>query len=82
MHDTIVASFSSDDTPSPEAAEEAKKVKILSCKWLGKFQMNKSRPITATFQHKEDKENLMAGKKNLPRGIYVHHEYPIHVKRN
>ena len=23
----------------------------------------------------------MAAKKNLPQGIYVNHEYPIHIKR-
>ena len=82
VHDIITSSLSSEGTPSTEAIEEAKKIQIVSCKQLGKFQMNKSCPITTTFQYKEDKENLMAGKKNLPRGIYVNHKYLIHVKQN
>ena len=34
-----------------------------------------------TFQKREDKERLMAAKKNLPPGIYINHKYPTHIKQ-
>ena len=58
VHDTIAASLCKERTTPPEAIEEAMKVEIVSCKRLEKFQMNRYRPNTATFQGMEDKESL------------------------
>ena len=44
--------------------------------------MNSSRPISITFTHRDDKESLMKGKKNLPPGVYVNNKFPLHVKKN
>ena len=37
--------------------------------------------ILVTFQCKEDKEQLLTNKQNLPPGIYVNEEYPIQIKK-
>ena len=34
-----------------------------------------------TFQEREDKEQLLRNKQNLPPGLYVNKEFPIQVKR-
>lgn len=44
--------------------------------------MGKSRPISVTFQKKDDKQKLLENKRNLPTGIYVNEEFPSHVKRD
>ena len=44
------------------------------------YKLGKLRPISVTFKQKDDKERLMIAKKNLPPGIYVNHEYPVHIK--
>ena len=64
----------------PITKEEAKKVEIMCCSRLGTYKLGKPRPISVTFKQKDDKEQLMTAKKNLPPGIYVNHEYPAHVK--
>ena len=53
----------------------------ICCNRLGKQRPNYDHPISVTFQHKEDKEKLLKGKKNLPIGVYVNEEFPLHIKR-
>ena len=36
---------------------------------------------SVTFQKREDKEQLLMNRQNLPPGIYVNEEYPIQIKR-
>ena len=60
--------------------EEAKKVEITCCSRLGTYKLGKPRPILVTFKQKDDKEQLMTAKKNLPPGIYINHKYPAHIK--
>ena len=43
--------------------------------------MNSNRPISITFQCRDDKDLLMSNKHRLPTGIYANDEYPIHVKQ-
>ena len=59
----------------------AEQVAIAKCKRVGRYRMNYNRPISITFQRKEDKDLLMSNKQNLPMGIYTNDEYPIHVKQ-
>ena len=63
------------------AMNRAEQVAIAKCKRVGRYQMNYNRPISITFQQKEDKDLLMSNKQNLPSGIYTNDEYPIHVKQ-
>ena len=63
------------------ANARAETVLISNCKRIGTYRMNYNRPISITFQRKEDKDLLMSNKQNLPAGIYANNEYPIHVKQ-
>ena len=63
------------------AIARAGNVLISNCKRIGTYRMNYNRPISITFQRKEDKDLLMSNKQNLPAGIYANDEYPIHVKQ-
>ena len=53
------------------------------CNQVGKYRPNQSRPISVTFQNREDKDQLMLSKSNIPPGLYVNHEYspPPHIKK-
>ena len=63
------------------ALDEAKKIDISYCMRIGRYRPDNSRPISVTFQRKEDKEQLLQDKRNLPLGIYVNEEYPIEIKK-
>ena len=63
------------------AVLRAQQVEIAFCKWVGRYRMNFNRPISVTFQRREDKDLLMSNKQNLLGGIYTNDEYPIHVKQ-
>ena len=75
----IAASMGSKDDSTLK--EEAKKVEITCCSRVGYYRMGKPRPISVTFQNRDDKEKLMSAKRNLPPGIYVNHKYPMHIKK-
>ena len=74
---TIATSVSSSN--DPDALLEAK-VDISYCTKLGRQWPNYDCPISVTFQRKEDKYNLLKGKCNLPAGIYINEQFPIHIK--
>ena len=59
----------------------AENTKITYCIRVGRYTPNQTRPISVTFQNKEDKDQLMQNKSKLPPGLYVNHEYPPHIKR-
>ena len=64
------------------AMEEAKKVDLVCCSRIGRYQMNRARPISVTLSKYDDKETIMKNKKNLLDGIYINYEYPIEVRKN
>ena len=76
--DTVVASLGK--TGNPLEIGEAKHIDISYCTRLGRQRPNFDRPISVTFQQKEDKDKLMNGKRNLPMGVYVNEEFPLHIK--
>ena len=76
--EVIASSIGSED--DPRTKEKEKEVEITCCSRLRTYTLGKPRPISVTFKHKEDKEQLMIAKKILPPGIYVNHEYPAHIK--
>ena len=57
------------------------RIQRLHCTQVSRYHPGKFRPISVTFQKMEDKELLMLGKSNLPPGLYVNQEYPLHVKK-
>ena len=77
--DTVVASLGR--TENTTEIEAARNTNISYCTRLGKQQPNFDRPISVTFQRKEDKDKLMKGKQNLPMGVYVNEEFLLHIKR-
>ena len=77
--DTVVASLGK--TKNTTEIEVARNTNISYCTRLGKQQPNFDRPISVTFQRKEDKDKLMKGKQNLPMGVYVNEEFLLHIKR-
>ena len=77
--DTVVASLGRTDNTTE--IEAARNTAISYCTRLGKQRPNFDRPISVTFQRKEDKDKLMKGKQNLPMGVYVNEEFPLHIKR-
>ena len=80
VYDMIVATKGTSN--DPEAITEARKIEILYCTRIGRYRPNILQPISVTFQHREDKEQLLMDKRNLPPGIYVNEEYPIQVKKD
>ena len=76
--DTVVASLGK--TGNPLEIEEVKCIDISYCTRLGRQRPNFYRPISVTFQQKEDKDKLMKGKRNLPMRVYVNEEFPLHIK--
>ena len=83
VQDTIASSLkSSNDTEHQQNLSIAQNTDITYCTHVGRYRPGKYRPISITFQKREDKELLMSGKSNLPPGLYVNHEYPPHVKKN
>ena len=79
VYDTIVATIES--SAGNIALEEAYRVDIVHCARVGKYKPNVNRPITVSFQRREDKDRLMKMKSRLPTGIYMNNELPIEVKR-
>ena len=79
VYDTTAAAMGGN---MDSALEDARKVPIICCNRVGRYQLNKPRPISVSFQCREDKVNLLQSKWNLPSGVYVNEEYPSHMKRN
>ena len=82
VHHTITSEICGSSDVRAEALSAARSVDIISCLRMGKYQLNRARPISVKFQRREDKVNLMTGNKNLPGGVFVNNEYPIEVKHN
>ena len=64
------------------AMDEARKVDLVCCSRIGRYQMNSARPILVTLSKYDDKETIMKNKKNLLDVIYINDEYPVKVRRN
>ena len=53
------------------AMDEALKVDLVCCSRIGRYHMNRARPISVTLTKHDDKETIMKNKRNLPDGIYI-----------
>ena len=58
-----------------EQLSVASNIKIVSTERMGRYNENRSRPISIKFQNKSDSDLLLKQKKKLPEGIYVDREY-------
>ena len=65
----------------PDVLEVTRRVEISYCTCFGRYNPSTTRSISVTFQQREDKEQLLRNKKNLPPGINVNEEFPIQVKK-
>ena len=59
----------------------AKKMNIRACKRLGRYNKDRSRPLSVEFVCKEDTEFILAKRTNLRTGVYVDREYPIEIEK-
>ena len=64
-----------------EQRDMARNLSIQKTKRMGKFTMDKSRPISITFSKYEDVEYLLTYKRYLPRGIYLDKEYCEEIEK-
>ena len=80
VYDTITAAMGRDDLEA--TLLEAKKIEISCYNRIGPLPIKPSRPISVTFQNREDTIHLIQSKKNLLKGVYVNEEYPVSMKRN
>ena len=80
VYDTIASVMGGSDPTA--ALEEARKIEITYCSRISSYHLNHPYPISVTFRNREDKQNLMQSKNNLPKGVYVNEEYPVSMKRN
>ena len=77
--DTIAASIG--EVGDASCQERAQQTEIACCSRVGRYKPNYSRPISVTFQKKEDKESLLSRRRNLPSGINMNEEYPLEIKK-
>ena len=59
----------------------AKQIILLSCRHLGRFARNRTRPISLELQHKQDVEFILENRFDLEKGIFFDKEYPPDVER-
>ena len=77
--DTIASTIS--PTVDSQVRQEASKVEISCCSRVGRYKLGWPWPISVTFHKKQDKQKLIISKCNLPNGIFVNEEFPLHIKR-
>ena len=83
IHEIIAIALSNSNSKSiEENTPEANDIIISYCNRVGVFKLNQARPISVSFQKREDKEFVLTLKRHMPSGIYVDNEYPPHVKRS
>ena len=80
VYETLVSALLKGDLM--ESMDEARKIELISCSRVGRYQMYRAQPISVTFARYEDKENVMKNKRNLPGGVYINDEYPVEIKKN
>ena len=80
VYETIASTLLKGDLMA--SMEEARKIDLVCCSRIGRYQMNRARPISVTFAKYDDKENVMKNERNLPDGVYINDEYPVEIKKN
>ena len=73
VYETIASAMGGDNLE--ETMKDARKIDITCCTRIGKYQLNRPRPISVTFNRKEDRQKLLENKHNLPNGIFINEEF-------
>ena len=71
----------SEGNTKQDKLEQAKKVKILSVRRLGKPIEDRTRPIQVKYKNENDVIELLNNKRKLPKGIYADKEYTAETDR-
>ena len=61
--------------------KSAKKINIRACKRMGRYNKDRSRPLSVEFVSREDVDYILANKSNLRTGVYVDREYPVDIEK-
>ena len=61
--------------------KSAKKIGIRVCKRIGRYNKDKSHPLSVKFLCKEDVDYILNKKTNLRTGVYVDREYPTEIEK-
>ena len=80
VYETLASALSKADLMA--SMEEARKIELIGCSRIGRYQMNRAWPISVTFAKYDDKENVMKNKRNLPGGVYINDKYPAEINKN
>ena len=80
VYETLASALSKGDLMA--SMDEAMKIEIISCNRVGRYQVNRARPISVSFARYNDKENVMENKRNLPGGVYINDKFPVEIKKN
>ena len=74
-------SYTMNGENEPEKMNQARNLSIQKTKRIGRFSVDRSRPISITFSRYEDVEYLLTYKKYLPEGIYLDKEYCEEIEK-
>ena len=61
--------------------KQAKRLQIRSCRRIGRYNKDRSRPISVEFLRKEDTDFIFTNKSKLRNGIYADREYPVEIEK-
>ena len=61
--------------------EKARRMEIHKCKRIGKFNQERSRPISVEFLSRQDSTYVLTNRSWLREGIYVEREYSLETER-
>ena len=76
----MMAELAEGDTKN-DKLEQAKKVKILSVRRLGRPIESRTRPIQVKYENENDVIELLNNKRKLPKGIYADKEYTAETEK-
>ena len=68
-------SFTINKPTLEEQLNVANNIPIVNVERLGRYNENRNRPISITFENKSDSDLLLKRKKKLPDGVFVDREY-------
>ena len=68
-------------TTETNKTKAARKMGIRCCRRLGRYNKDKSRPLSVEFASKEDVDFILSNKSNLRAGVYVDREYPVEIEK-
>ena len=69
VYETLASALSKGDLMA--SMDEARKIELISCSRIGKYQMNRAQPISVTFARYDEKRKCDEEQKKSPwQGLY------------